>query len=323
MNWFAAELHCHTRHSDGQFTVQELIETAKQHFLDGIALTDHNTVSGWGDLPAMNGTAAFPVLKGIEWTTYFGHMLVTGCPVYVDWRDALPGSIDAKIAEIRSFGGLAGIAHPFELGSPMCTGCFWDYDVRHWENVNYIEVWSKPVSQPQTANERAVSFWSGLLDRGCRIAASYGLDWHGSPEEGEPAGCTWLGTENPALTEEDMKKALLGGRTAVSTGPKFLLEATQGFTACFIGDTIRRGETTFRFLLDTNARAEVWQGLNIMPRAFRLVTNKGLTVSEIPVGSGRGEVTVHALPGWYRGECLGAVSGKERCISMTSPLYCE
>ncbi|GEM_PF-5574456 len=64
-------------------------------------------------------------------------------------------------------------------------------------------------------------------------------------------------------------------------------------------------------------------GLNIVPRAFRLVTNEGLTVSEISVGSGRREMTVHASPGWYRGECLGTVSGKERCIAMTSPVYCE
>lgn len=40
--WIACELHTHTQHSDGQFTVLELAQTAKQCGLEGIAITDHN-----------------------------------------------------------------------------------------------------------------------------------------------------------------------------------------------------------------------------------------------------------------------------------------
>ena len=46
MNWFAGELHTHTVHSDGEFTVEQLCRAAKERELSLIALTDHNTASG-------------------------------------------------------------------------------------------------------------------------------------------------------------------------------------------------------------------------------------------------------------------------------------
>ena len=73
--WYACELHCHTLHSDGAFTVDELIETAKNRLLAGICLTDHNTISGWSETESENTLA---VLKGVEYTTYHGHMLSLG-----------------------------------------------------------------------------------------------------------------------------------------------------------------------------------------------------------------------------------------------------
>ena len=142
LKWFPCEMHCHTLHSDGKFTVESLMQTAKEYGLSGIALTDHNTVSGWDEITEEREKKYVSVLKGIEWTTFFGHMLVTDCKEFVDWRDAVPDNIDEKIAEVKKRGGMVGIAHPYELGSPMCTGCFWDYHVKKWENVDYIEVWS-------------------------------------------------------------------------------------------------------------------------------------------------------------------------------------
>ena len=93
--WYACELHCHTRHSDGDFTVRELIETAAERHLDGIQLTDHNTNSGHAETEK----APIAVLKSIEWTTYFGHMHAMDCKEYVDWRDAQPDNIDEKMKE--------------------------------------------------------------------------------------------------------------------------------------------------------------------------------------------------------------------------------
>ena len=97
LKWFPCEMHCHTLHSDGKFTVESLMQTAKEYGLSGIALTDHNTVSGWDEITEEREKKYVPVLKGIEWTTFFGHMLVTDCKEFVDWRDAVPDNIDEKI----------------------------------------------------------------------------------------------------------------------------------------------------------------------------------------------------------------------------------
>ena len=45
MSYLPCELHCHTLHSDGDFSVKELQEAAKENHLSLIALTDHNTMS--------------------------------------------------------------------------------------------------------------------------------------------------------------------------------------------------------------------------------------------------------------------------------------
>ena len=93
MSYLPCELHCHTIHSDGDFTVSELQKAAVDDHLAIIALTDHNTFSGWDELD----DNIIPAIRGIEWTTYFGHMLVLGANDFVDWRDAQPDNIDEKI----------------------------------------------------------------------------------------------------------------------------------------------------------------------------------------------------------------------------------
>ena len=45
MSYLPCELHCHSIHSDGSFSVAELLRRAYDDHLALIALTDHNTVS--------------------------------------------------------------------------------------------------------------------------------------------------------------------------------------------------------------------------------------------------------------------------------------
>ncbi len=328
MNWFAVELHCHTLHSDGQFTVDALLENAQKLSLDGIALTDHNTTSGLAELPCCSEVSGEPAsgnicaVKGVEWTTFFGHMLVLDCPVYVDWRDALPDTIDEKISEICSNGGVVGIAHPYELGSPMCTGCYWDYHVTGWENVNFIEVWSESFPCIKTLNRRAVDLWSSILDKGYSVAATYGKDWHGKKDETVPCACTYIGTESSILTAADIKSALFRGLTVITMGPLFLLEAMQGEDNHQIGSTIKCGRICFKFSVDLTAREKHWKSFNFNIVTYRLITNGSRVVAELPFEGSMAQLEIVAQTGWYRGELWGSVMGKNCCIAMTSPFYC-
>ena len=86
MSYLPCELHCHSVHSDGSFSVAELLRRAYDDHLALIALTDHNTVSGHGELD----DSITPAVPGIEWTTFFGHMLVLGA------KEAEAGNISVR-----------------------------------------------------------------------------------------------------------------------------------------------------------------------------------------------------------------------------------
>ena len=321
LKWFPCEMHCHTLHSDGKFTVESLMQTAKEYGLSGIALTDHNTVSGWDEITEEREKKYVSVLKGIEWTTFFGHMLVTDCKEFVDWRDAVPDNIDEKIAEVKKRGGMVGIAHPYELGSPMCTGCFWDYHVKKWENVDYIEVWSKPFPPSKSANERAFSLWTGLLDKGYHLAATYGKDWHKKSDEAEPYGCTYIGTESETLTGAEIKKAVQNGRTSITMGPLITLTAQRSDAEYNVGDVWEEGKAKIKIEVFPNTRKEHWEKFNITLESVRLIRNGRRTVFESKYGGNALSFTLNCEPGWYIAELWGKINGQRYMIGFTSPMY--
>ena len=78
MRWYPVELHTHTCHSDGTFTVEELVQAAKMNGYRALALTDHNTASGTPELIEVAREQGILPVRGLEWTTYYGHMVVLG-----------------------------------------------------------------------------------------------------------------------------------------------------------------------------------------------------------------------------------------------------
>jgi predicted metal-dependent phosphoesterase TrpH len=63
-----ADLHLHTRFSDGTYTPEELVGHAREHGLAAIALTDHDTVEGCGPAAAACAAAGIEFLTGTELT---------------------------------------------------------------------------------------------------------------------------------------------------------------------------------------------------------------------------------------------------------------
>lgn len=317
MQWFACELHCHTVHSDGDFTVETLLQTARERELDGICLTDHNTQSG---VPAAQSIGNPIVLGGMEWTTYFGHMPVLDCCRDVDWRDALPDTIDEKLRQVHENGGICGVAHPFQIGTPICTGGHWDYRVQDWSLVNYMEIWSEGAPYLNTANRRAIGFWESILDKGFRVAPTFGRDWHRPTNNVYPAACTYLLCEGGSLTPEKMKSAIAAGRTVVSAGPLFWIETAAGET---VGDTVPAGNTAFKIHTNTDRASTVPYANAYAPKTVRILTNGGEILAEIPFD---GNIMQTVLPlqesQWYRAELWGEIDGTPGCqLAVTAPIY--
>lgn len=61
-----ANLHLHSVHSDGVYTPRELCEMAKKMGYGGIALTDHDTVSGCADMKKAAEETGLEYIFGIE-----------------------------------------------------------------------------------------------------------------------------------------------------------------------------------------------------------------------------------------------------------------
>src|SRR2546426_157045 len=79
--WFSGDLHLHTVHSDGDWTIAELFSSARTNGLDFIFITDHNTASHHTEIDRLNASPQTPlVLRGEEITTYGGHTNAWGLP---------------------------------------------------------------------------------------------------------------------------------------------------------------------------------------------------------------------------------------------------
>lgn len=63
------ELHCHTTYSDGTLTPTELVEAALSRGVAVLAITDHDTVSGWGEAIAAVGDRTLELVPGLELST--------------------------------------------------------------------------------------------------------------------------------------------------------------------------------------------------------------------------------------------------------------
>jgi fructose-1,6-bisphosphatase/inositol monophosphatase family enzyme/predicted metal-dependent phosphoesterase TrpH len=65
-----ADLHIHSTHSDGSFTVEEIIATAKALKLDAVSVTDHDTTAGTAEALALGRAAGLRVIPGVELSAF-------------------------------------------------------------------------------------------------------------------------------------------------------------------------------------------------------------------------------------------------------------
>ncbi|MFQ5711181.1 MAG: PHP domain-containing protein, partial [Candidatus Geothermarchaeales archaeon] len=108
---FKIDLHVHTRYSPDAFTKpSEAISSAVKRGLDGIAITDHDTMRGAWEV-AKTCPPDFTVLPGVEIDTSMGHVVALGV-AEVPRRNLPPVAL---MEEIHDLGGIVVLAHPFSL----------------------------------------------------------------------------------------------------------------------------------------------------------------------------------------------------------------
>ena len=111
------ETHCHSVYSnrrrrwfDALNTPREMIESAIRRGLDGMIITDHDTVKGGlAGKKIARGYNGFHVIPGAEVSSMAGHILAIGIEENIPKGLSLEESVD----RIHDFGGVAVASHPF------------------------------------------------------------------------------------------------------------------------------------------------------------------------------------------------------------------
>lgn len=102
------DCHVHTAYSsDSGLSLVRLIEACKRKGINGVCITDHNTIAGAQRLTEI---ASFTVIVGEEISTTAGEIIG-----YFLIKEIPPGLSPAKaVAAIKEQGGLVAVPHPFD-----------------------------------------------------------------------------------------------------------------------------------------------------------------------------------------------------------------
>lgn len=116
-----ADLHLHTRHSDGTYTPAELVEAAVGHGLSAIALTDHDTLEGCAEVGRLAARAGIGFLAGTEITAdlHGRELHILGYlvdPCHAGLREALDGAQKVRQDRVREM-----VARLNAIGIPLAA----------------------------------------------------------------------------------------------------------------------------------------------------------------------------------------------------------
>ncbi|ODS40249.1 MAG: hypothetical protein A7315_09170 [Candidatus Altiarchaeales archaeon WOR_SM1_79] len=103
------DLHIHSKYSfDSILEPKKIIKVAKKRGLDGVAITDHNTIKGGLEAKKINGDPNFLVIVGSEISTEIGDIIGLFLNEEIKSRNSME-----VIKEIKEQGGLVVLPHPY------------------------------------------------------------------------------------------------------------------------------------------------------------------------------------------------------------------
>ena len=138
------ELHNHTNESDAVFTCKELTDFMVADHVDAFALTDHNTISGHYKIENYLKEHPQPIafIPGMEYTTYYGHILCLNLTEYVPWENINKHKPELLFQAAREKGALVGVAHPYSFGWPFAQGCRFEMTITDYSCCDFIEIFT-------------------------------------------------------------------------------------------------------------------------------------------------------------------------------------
>ena len=105
------DLHIHTYHSKcASLKPAEILKIAQKKQLEGIAITDHNTIKGALEVSKLNKDRNFEIIIGSEIKTNWGDLLI-----YYQTEEIKEREFFQVIDKARQQGAITSIAHPYRL----------------------------------------------------------------------------------------------------------------------------------------------------------------------------------------------------------------
>lgn len=198
-----ADLHIHTRVSDGFATVEQLVEYADHATdLDLIAVTDHEDASGGHRAreAAHRRGARLDVVVGAEITTLQGHVLA----LFIESAPKSFRSIERTLEAIHAQGGLAVAPHPMSwLTRSVSRRTLERLHARGEAGVTFDAI---ELANPSPAGRQTAA-------RAAELNVRWGLPVTGGSDAHhlKHTGTGW--TTFDGRTADDLRAALLAGRT--------------------------------------------------------------------------------------------------------------
>ncbi len=206
------DLHIHSIHSgDSYCEPEDIVRTAEDRGMDGIAIMDHNTIRGYREAKKVDTDLI--IVPGLEVSTAEGHILALGLEEEIGRQDAISNAIDI----IREHDALAVAAHPYRVWSGIGEENVLKNDWDAIEGMNG-RGWGIRNRQAQTLAERLDIPVIGGSDshRLKTIGKAYTIiedvkDWRDVIKKVR-AGETKVGGENRTLTQTFfyVRRALTG-----------------------------------------------------------------------------------------------------------------
>ena len=124
------DLHVHSHHSPGcTLSPRDIVRRAKQVGLDGVVLTDTNTLDGLQEIRAAGREEGFLALCGVELVTDRGHYLCyfpepAKVPAPPQMFGTTPWPVHDVVQRVRDLGGVVVAAHPYDKSVERPSGDF-------------------------------------------------------------------------------------------------------------------------------------------------------------------------------------------------------
>lgn len=203
-----AQLHCHTRRSDGRFEPADLARRYRDAGYTFVCFTDHDRVTRCEEV----NDESFLAMPGVEETVVRG-VRPLGPHLGRLFVDGLLGSGDAqeRITRTLASGGVPVLHHPSWTGN-LWTGSWSLQSIAALRGPFLVEIWN-PHSDP----EKDARCWSAALRAhgpDAHIGGVAGDDCHNDAQFNR----AWVMVKVPVVGGEALRAALLHGAVVATTG---------------------------------------------------------------------------------------------------------